>query len=97
MDKYTATFTDGTTISRNSEREYGVAWRATWTRDDNGAQVETTGFARDERSAHIEKPAKRSERRGMSANERAQVRRENHEYLARIGYRIEFAPAVVEG
>lgn len=91
--KFTATFADGTTITRSSAHAYTVAWRATWT-DDNGFRNEVTGFAVSREKASPQRPGKALLWRGMSTNDRARAKRENAAYIERSGYRVEFAAAV---
>jgi hypothetical protein len=101
MNTYTATFADGTTITRKTKREYAVAWRATWTRDNaNGEQqaIAYTGFAVTKDRASPTLPvieyAPGRGCFGSSANERARVRKVNEDWRRAAGYRVEFAPAV---
>lgn len=92
MTKYIATFSDGTTIARNSHRVYTAAWRATWTAE--GRSCSETGFSISPEAAKPYKPAPYYCGRGMSAADRAKATRKNEEYVAGIGYRVEIVPAV---
>ena len=93
--KFVATFANGDTITRTSAHAYGVAWRATWTNPDSGRKYAPTGFSVSKESASPVKPGLYWVHRGMSANERAEAKRKNAEFLTLSGYRVEFAPAVV--
>lgn len=91
MNKYSATFADGTTITRTSAREYGVAWRATWTNDNGRARAET-GFSSSREKANPYRP--KVAMGGGSSRDREWAKRQNDEFIARSGYGVEFAPAV---
>lgn len=93
MNKFSATFADGTTVTRKTAREYAVAWRVTWTTDNGIARVET-GFSVSREKAAPYRPEIAWAHSGLSSNERAHARRKNAEFLARSGYRVEFAQAV---
>ena len=92
MNKYTATFADGTTITRNTERQYAVAWRATW--EHNGQQFEDTGFSYSKDKVNAYKPHPYYVGMGMSANDRAKARAKNAAFCAESNYRVEVAPAI---
>lgn len=92
MTKYVATFADGTSITRKSERQYGAAWRATWTREDGTARC-VTGFAISSEKVNAFKPYMHRISRFMSANDRAKAKRLNAEYLKRSMYQVEIVPA----
>jgi hypothetical protein len=95
MTKYTATFADGTSITRSTKREYAVAWRATWTSLDGSACTET-GFSAS--AALAEKSARPSGPygtwRGQSSKDRAIANERNAQFLAQCGLRVEIAPAI---
>lgn len=93
MPKYAATFADGTTITRKSDRQYAAAWRATWTRID-GSVGSCTGFAVTADKVNAYKPQLHLIDRYMSSNDRAKAKRLNAEYLARSMYQVEIVPAV---
>lgn len=93
MNKFTATFADGTTVTRKTGREYGVAWRATWTNESGHARAET-GFSVSREKAAPYRPEKVWAHRGLSSNARARAVKENADFLVRIGYQVEFAAAV---
>lgn len=95
MPRYSATFADGTTITRKSERGYAVAWRATWTNAD-GSQRAETGFAKTREQASPFRPAPRSVWPGMPSSQRSAAKRENEKFIAASGYRVEFAPAIAQ-
>lgn len=93
MNKFTATFKDGTTVTRKTGRNYAVAWRATWTSESGKARSET-GFSVSREKAAPYRPEKVWAHRGLSSSARARAVKENADFLARIGYRVEFAEAV---
>jgi hypothetical protein len=92
MNKYTATFADGTTITRKTERQYAVAWRATWT--CGGHDREETGFSYAKDKVNAYKPSPYYAGMGMSANDRAKARAKNAAFCAESNYRVEVAPAI---
>ena len=92
MNKYTATFADGTTITRKTERLYAVAWRATWT--CGGHDREETGFSYAKDKVNAYKPSPYYAGMGMSANDRAKARAKNAAFCAESNYRVEVAPAI---
>ena len=92
MNKYAATFADGTTITRKTERQYAVAWRATWEYD--GQQFEDTGFSYAKDKVNAYKPRPYYAGMGMSANDRAKARAKNAAFCAESNYRVEVAPAI---
>jgi len=89
MPRYTATFADGTTITRNSERAYTAAWRATWNKD--GRIVSFTGFSVSADKVNADKP----DLVGVfgSPKQKAEAKRKNAEYREACGYRVEIVPA----
>lgn len=94
MKKYTATFADGSTITRSTTRIYGVAWRSTWTHDD-GNRHSYTGFAISAAKVNAYKPVRHLINNRMSSSDRTEKRRLNAEYCDAIGYRVEIVPAVL--
>jgi hypothetical protein len=97
MTKFIATFADGTTITRNSEHAYTVAWRSSWTLA-SGRTHTVTGFAKNQKSANPIAPYAPTApliHRGSSSNNRAMVKRMNDAYRAEVAYKVEFVPAVV--
>jgi hypothetical protein len=92
MNKYAATFADGTTITRKTEREYAAAWRATW--EHNGMEFEDTGFSHSAEKVNAYKPSPYYAGMGMSANDRAKARAKNAAFCAESNYRVEVAPAI---
>lgn len=50
--KYKATFTDGTEITRTTDRAYTHAWRLVWTGGDLAKYAGTKGFAASAELAH---------------------------------------------
>ncbi|MNK29189.1 hypothetical protein D3C87_475800 [compost metagenome] len=94
MNKYTATFADGTTIARKTERAYGAAWRATWT-NAKGYACSDTGFSISSDKVNAFKPQTAHVHRFMSTNERAAARAKNTAFLAEVGYRVEVVPTVL--
>lgn len=93
MIKYTATFADGTVVTRKSNRGYAVAWRATWTTADGTARVEI-GFSVSREKAQPYKPAPWARGRGFSAKQNAEAARKNEDYVRQAGYRVEIVAAV---
>lgn len=93
MTTYTATFSDGTTISRNSKRLYAAAWRATWT-EKNGTFVSFEGFSISAEKVNAYKPSVRCTGRGFSAKQNAAAKRLNQEHVSSVGYRVEIVPAL---
>lgn len=90
--RYTATFADGTTVTRTTAREYGVAWRATWTSTD-GVKRSDSGFSFNRECAVPYRPVVRL---GYGSRaQKAAAKKANAEYLAASGYAVEFAPAVL--
>lgn len=89
MDKLTATFADGTTITRKTERAYGVAWKATWSGNSR------TGFSSsaDKVSAYVPTLAWPKDRFPSKA-ELAQVKADQAQALIDTGYRVEIVPTV---
>jgi hypothetical protein len=95
MNKYTATFADGTSITRKSARGYAVAWRATWINLDGRARVETGFSASAELAAKSARPGlPYGTWRGMSSKDRAFSDRQNAQFLANANLRVEITPAV---
>jgi len=92
MTKFTATFADGTSITRKTERTYAVAWRATWTRD--GHEIEETGFSASPEKVNAYSPAPYYVGRYASSNDRAKAKAKNEAYRLEAGYRVEIVPAV---
>lgn len=92
MNKFTATFADGTTITRKTDRVYAAAWRATWTRD--GHECEDTGFSFSADKVNAYKPHPYYAGRGMSSAARAKAKALNAAYCAESGYRVEIVPAI---
>jgi hypothetical protein len=92
MNKFQATFADGTVITRGTEREYGAAWRATWTRD--GHKCHREGFAASKEKVAAYTPSATFVTRFMSSNERAKARARNAAYLVEIGYAVEIVETV---
>lgn len=90
MNKYTATFSDGTTVSRKTNRTYAYAWKATWTYQD-GRVCSDTGFSID-RDCKPYVPAPWFTGRGLSAKQLEENRRKNAELLAQIDYKSEIVP-----
>ena len=93
MTKYTATFADGTQITRKTDREYKVAWRSTWTGSD-GAKRSETGFSVSREKVNAYKPTPWHEGRGSSASQRSEARKKNAEFLVTSGYRVEIVNTV---
>ena len=93
MTKYIATFAEGTSITRKSDRLYAAAWRATWCSDDGTVRVET-GFSVSAAKVQAYRPMFHYVSRFMSANERARAKRLNAAFLARSMYQVEIVPAV---
>lgn len=96
--KYSATFADGTTITRKTERSYGVAWRATWagtTQDGKPLVRSETGFSITADKVAAFQPKTRHICQSMSSAERAKRRAENAAYLAQVGYKVEIVPTVL--
>lgn len=93
MTTYTATFADGKTIIRNSDRQYTAAWRATWTNPESGRVSSVEGFSASPevaaKSAYIPSPWGCY---GTNA-QKAEARRKNAEYREAAGYRVEIVPA----
>lgn len=88
--KYTATFSDGSTITRNSHREYGFAWMSSWTRLD-GKRVTETGFSNTaDNAAKAAKPGMPyGTWRGMSSNDRAKAYEQNAKFVETCDLHIE--------
>lgn len=93
MNTYTATFADGMTITRKSERGYSAAWRATWTEKGYDKPIVFTGFCASPEKANPETPSKFF--CGNSTKGRAEAKRKNAEYREACGYRVEIVPARV--
>lgn len=91
MTTFTATFADGTSITRNSDHGYTVAWRATWT--EEGRLVTFTGFSARADKINADKPGSMIFKH-YSAAKRAELARKNTEILASTGYKLEVVPAV---
>lgn len=89
--KYTATFSDGTAITRTSERTYGAAWRATWTDPRDGEPHALTGFCASPEKASPYSPCPYGG--ALTGSRRAQQNRKNAEFRAAAGYRVEIVPA----
>lgn len=94
MNKYTATFADGTTITRNSTHAYAVAWRATWT-NDKGHRFSRTGFSATASKPNAEKPTPFWY--GDSSKARAKARNDNAKWLADSDYKVEVVAVVRVG
>lgn len=90
MTKYTATFADGTVITRKSARGYAVAWRATWDEKD-GQRLSETGFSVSKENAEQSaKPYLPWEvTRGQSAKARAFANEQNAKFLKNCNLRVE--------
>jgi hypothetical protein len=93
MTKHTATFADGTTITRKTDREYGVAWMASWI--GNGRRGFKTGFSAsaDKVQAYVPTLAW-PETRFPSKAELADVKARQAQALIDIDYRVEIVPTV---
>lgn len=95
MIKYTATFADGSSIGRKSNRGYAVAWRATWTNID-GRSCSETGFSAS--AALASKAATPGlpygTWRGMSAKDRVVANEMNAKFLASANLKVEIVAAV---
>ncbi len=92
MTTYTATFADGTTITRNSDRAYGAAWRATWTNKE-GNLMSDTGFSISPDKANAYAPKVYGVH--GTPKQKAEAKRLNAEHLQNCGYRIEIVPAKI--
>lgn len=90
MNRYTATFADGTAITRSSERPYTVAWRARWVAE-NGLRIERTGFAVSREKAKPERPSTAWGYPPGRRKREAQARDRSPERQ----YHVEFAPTVL--
>ena len=88
--KYTATFADGTTIQRKSDRFYSHAWRLTFT-SNLGTQIVWTGFAssaeRAAKAAALPNPYYVG--RHMSSAEKAAQKAKNAQFAATCGAKTE--------
>jgi hypothetical protein len=93
MTKYTATFADGTTISRTTKRAYEAAWRVSYTKD--GVLVTDSGFSATRETATPFSPVPYSLHRGLSAKQRAEAKKMNDEFLVQSGYRVEIVTAKI--
>jgi hypothetical protein len=93
MTNYVATFTDGSTLTRTSERVYTVAWRASWD-NGKGSRGCASGFAISREKAVVLKP-RALLWPGMSFARRAAEKAEIAEIIANH-YRVEFADAKVQ-
>lgn len=86
---YTATFSNGKTINRNSKATYTHAWMVTWVKD--GLQCCDYGFAGSEELAR--KAATPNlpygTCKGMNAKQKAQAEKLNAEFLAGCNLRTE--------
>lgn len=91
MTHFTATFADGTQITRNSEHGYTVAWRATWT--EEGRLITFTGFSARADKINADSPDYMCPRH-FSAARRAAIQKENAARRAATGYKVEVVPAV---
>ena len=95
MNKYTATFADGSSITRKSDRGYAVAWRATWTNVEGNFRTET-GFSSS--TDHANKSARPGlpygTWRGMSSKDRAFADQQNAKFLAGANLKIEIVPTI---
>lgn len=95
MIKYTATFADGTSISRKSNRGYAVAWRAKWINIDGRACTETGFSASAELASKAATPGlPYGIWRGMSAKDRAVANEMNAKFLANANLQVEIVPTV---
>lgn len=95
MNKYTATFADGSSITRQSARGYAVAWRATWTSLNGSVRTETGFSASEENATKSARPClPYGTYRGMSSKDRAFANQQNAKFLANANFNIEIAPAV---
>jgi hypothetical protein len=96
MNKYTATFADGTTITRKSARGYTVAWRATWINLDGSVCTETGFSATAQNAAASARPGlPYGTWRGMSSKDRAFSAQQNAKFLANASLRVEIVPTVI--
>jgi len=93
MTTYTATFADGTTISRTTKRTYAAAWRVSYTKD--GVFLTDTGFCATPEKATPFNPAPYELHRGLSAKQRAEAKKMNDEFLAQSGYKVEIVTAKI--
>ena len=95
MNKYTATFADGSIITRKSDRGYAVAWRATWTNLEGNPRSET-GFSSS--TEHATKNARPvlpyGTWRGMSSKDRAFANQQNAKFLAGANLKVEIVPTI---
>lgn len=92
MTTYSATFADGTKITRKSDRTYTAAWRSTWTDPEHGSQAQEGFSATPETAA---KSAAVLSKYGVfgSPAQKAKARKLNAEYREACGYRVEIVPA----
>lgn len=91
--KYIATFADGSIATRASEREYSVAIKSSWTRE-NGEPGFYVSFAADESKAQPHYPIWSGCFRGMSSARRAVKMRERNDKLAEMNFKTEIVQAV---
>lgn len=91
MATYTATFKDGTQVTRTSKHAYVVAWRATWVVD--GAVRSDVGFSASAEKVSAYCPAPYGVT-GGTAKQRAEAKRKNAEFQAASRYSVEIAPAI---
>lgn len=95
MNKYTATFADGTVLTRKSARGYAVAWRATWVSLDGVTRFDDGFSATVENAQASARPSlPYGTWRGMSPKDRAVAAEQNAKFLANANLRIEIVPAI---
>ena len=94
MTKYTATFSDGTTITRDSKRDFAVAWQASWIGNGDGRGF-ITGFSAsaDKVQAYVPKFAW-PKGRFPSKTELAEVEARQAQALIDNDYRVEIVQIV---
>lgn len=95
MTNFTATFTNGKTLTRKSNNNYAFAWMATWTHI-NGNMISDSGFSSSaELAAKAAKPsAPFGVWKGMSAKDRAIANTKNAEFLQGCNLKVEIVPAI---
>lgn len=95
MNKYQATFADGTTVTRKTEHAYAVAWRSTFVSKHSGKVCGATGFSASADKVSPFRPTIASVSRQSSSNERARAKAKNAQHLIDIGFKVEIVPAVL--
>ena len=90
MKKLTATFTDGTVVTRKTDREYAVAWLSSWYTKD-GRKITKSGFSNNPDKIDVYKPTFYCTARGLTPAQRQSNIQRNEQELIDCRWTYEIA------